>query len=258
MPRKIIYSIILLLIIIKESKSQQLGLEFYLKVPLYCQVEFADGKQHYTGSGFAVKRDNSYYLITNYHLITSWDYYNLIAHEPTIKRIAINITGLNKDKNPAHIRLPLYKPNGEPNFTVLKLDDKEGDLISLKILDTTTIDFKPIPYNTFNFDYKKKDSTYQCLYIGFPGCNGQPVPLAGYSYLVKFDSDAVALPNHPEFYVWIMRFASPKGFSGSPIFQFDSVNIPRLIGVLSGTNKDESTIMWPIKYIEDLMNQTPK
>jgi Trypsin-like peptidase domain len=234
---------------------QHLKSEFYLRTPLYILTEVDNKDLPFSGSGFVINRNGFHYLITNYHNISDVEYYSRESSIPWKKRTALIVYGFNKERKMVQIRLPLYVDN-IAHFTLLRRGQAEGDLISIKITDTTTIDFADVPYKVFNFDYAQKGS-YDCFYVGFPGCKGLPLPLTANTFLRRFDKDSFRLANHPAFTVWSVHFSSVHGFSGSPVFQFDSNNNARLIGVLSGDVNHE-TIIWPAHYIEELMAQTPE
>ena len=184
-------------------------------------------------------------------MIDPVDYYSFEAFLPWKKRTAIIVQGIDKS-----IRLPLYA-NDKPNFTILTRGEARGDLISIKITDTTTIGMMDVLYKVFNFDYSQK-RRFDCFYVGFPGCDGYKLPLTANTYLHRFDKDSFPLSNHPAFTVWSVHFATVHGFSGSPVFQYDSKYRPRLIGVLSGNLNYNEAIIWPAHYIEELMAQTPE
>lgn len=222
-------------------------------------------------TGFIIKSETQYYLVTNYHVVTNKrpDNGGWLDPATPISPDKIKIQCIAKDLNSyTVIEESLVDNNGTPRWHENNVGSEKVDVIELPLIDTANVKFHPVNYKSSAYDSVLFTPTERIFILGFPlGLKSdQDLPIWKSGLIASepdFDQEGKPI-------LWIDAITFP-GMSGAPVY-FMSKEMLRLkngqsaiisgpskfMGVFSHSNKLQVYgALWKASFLEKIFDNLP-
>lgn len=248
-----------------EDQNPKIIIDEFSVKPLYLET-FANDVVLGIGTGFAVKKDNSYYIITNWHVVTGRD--------PNTNKPLSKITDPNKIIVWFHgkklgswlsCEIGLIDQKGN-KLWIEHPRGKDVDVVAIPFLIAPNIEVYDIDLKSSNFDLMIYPSEAVSI-IGFPEglTSASKLPIWKTGHIASdIDIDWNGKP------VFLIDATTKSGMSGSPviakrvsIYQTSKGNTignaVRFLGVYSGRNiggdRIEVGFVWKPRVISEILQK---